>query len=272
MEWLLIGIMLVGGLVLLLRRRSSTTLQPGARQAGSGDVTGPRWMSPEDWKGRLDAYHRQGRSEEEIAGIARHLEKRGPRRIRPAPSGRTVSRSVTGRVTGGGKEGMVVREDFVPKDDEARYLTRDENGLPSIRLVDAGDRLAIWSPIDGGALINPKGPGLRSLGLYSSYARGADHHASAYRNADLRKGRWIDLKREPDNPHDRNAVAMHAPGARSPFAYVQKGRAAAVARRMDSGEELAAVSMRGPGCGHDDDTTFVIVGSRADLTAMLDDG
>jgi len=106
--------------------------------------------------------------------------------------------------------------------------------------------------------------------LYASYARGSDHYRSAYRTADLRKGRWVDLVREPENPHDRNAVVMCAPGSRAPFAYVQKGRAAAVARRMDAGEDIAGVSMRGLGRGRHDDTTFVLIGSRADLTAMLD--
>ena len=166
--------------------------------------------------------------------------------------------------------GIVSRRDFVPKEDEARYLTRDDDGVPTLRLVDAGDRLAIWSPVEGGALINPKGPGLRSLDLCASYARGSDHYRSAYRAVDLRKGQWIDLNREPENPHDKNAVAMCAPGSRVPFAYVQKGRAPAVARRMDAGEDLAALSMRGPRKGRDDDTTFVLIGSRADLKAMLD--
>lgn len=62
---------------------------------------------------------------------------------------------------------------------------------------------------------------------------------------------------------------MWAPGARSCFGHVQKGRAAAVARRIDAGEDMAAVSMRGPGRGRDDDTAFVLIGSRADLTEML---
>src|SRR4051794_37603355 len=131
---------------------------------------------------------------------------------------------------------MVRREDYVPKEEEARYLTRDERNLPVLRLVDAGDRLAIWSPVDGGALINPKGPGLRQLGLCSSYARGSNYYPSAYRAADLRKGQWVDLLREPDNPHDKNAVAMCAPGTRVPFAHVQRGRVPAVARRMDAGD------------------------------------
>ncbi|HET6562214.1 MAG TPA: HIRAN domain-containing protein [Marmoricola sp.] len=165
---------------------------------------------------------------------------------------------------------VVWREDYVAKEDEGRYLSRRADGLPNLYLADAGDRLAIWSPVDGGGLINPKGPGIRRLGLYASYARGADHYRSAYRAADLSKGTWIDLVREPENPHDTNAVAMCAPGSRVAFAYVQRGRAPAVARRMDAGEDMAAVSMRGPGDGRDDDSTFVLVGSRSDLTAMLD--
>jgi hypothetical protein len=169
-----------------------------------------------------------------------------------------------------GPRRVVWREDYVPKEDEDRYLTRKADGLPDLCLADAGDRLAVWSPVDGGGIINPKGPGLRHLGLYASYARGADHYRTAYRAADLGKGRWIDLVREPENPHDKNAVAMCAPGSRIAFAYVQRGRAPAVARRMDAGEDMAAVSMRGPGRGRDDDSTFVLIGSRPDLTAMFD--
>lgn len=165
---------------------------------------------------------------------------------------------------------VVSRADFVPKDQEARYLTRDDAGRPTLRLVDAGDRLAIWSPVGSGALINPKGPGLRQLGLYSSYARGSDHYRSQFRAADLAKGSWVDLRREPDNPHDKNAVAMNAPGRGETFGYVQKGRAPAVARRMDAGEDMAAVSMRGPRRGRGDETAFLLIGSRTDLEAMLE--
>lgn len=164
---------------------------------------------------------------------------------------------------------VVTRRDYVPKADEARYLARDPDGRPLLKLVDAGDRLAIWTSLNGGALINPKGPGLRSLGLVATYARGSAHHAAAFRSADLRKGQLVELHREPDNPHDRNAVALHAPGTRKPFGYVQGGRAATIARRLDGGEQLAAVSMHGPGRGRDDDTAFLLVGSRDDLRHML---
>ncbi len=170
---------------------------------------------------------------------------------------------------GGGIEGLVTRADYVPKDDEARHLVRDADGLPALRLVDAGDRLAIWSPLDGGALLNPKGPGLRALGLATTYARGGRFHASTYRTADLRKGRAVELHREPGNEHDRNAIALHAPGVRKPFAYVQRGRAPALAKRLDAGEELTGVCLWGPGKGRDDNSTFLLIGSISDVRAML---
>ena len=216
-------------------------------------------MPEDDWAKRVAIYERQGRTPAEIAATASYLEQRGPK----------VKRTRAEAVARSEDTGVVTRDVYVAKEDEARYLTRDEAGLPALRLVDSGDRLSIWSPLDGGALINPKGPGLRKLGLYASYARGSQYYASAFKAADLRKGKWVDLVREPDNPHDRNAIAMCAPGSKVGFGHVQKGRAPAIARRMDSGEDMAAVSLRGPGRGNGDDTAFVIIGARADLTAML---
>lgn len=136
-----------------------------------------------------------------------HLARRGPRKPCPKPRGQAAPRRGDGSLRGGGAEGLVVRTDYVPADEEAPRLTRDADGLPLLRLVDSGDRLPIWSPLDGGALLNPKGTGLRRFGLVVTYARDGKFHASAYRSADLRKGKPVELRREPDNPHDRNAVA-----------------------------------------------------------------
>jgi len=212
-----------------------------------------------DWSGRLVAYRRQGRSDAEIRGIAGHLEQRGPRQPRTRAEGVARSKEI----------GIVTRALYVPKEEEARYLTRDADGLPTLRLVDAGDRLAIWSPLDGGVLINPKGSGLRTLGLVTSYARGSDHHAASYQAADLSQGRPVDLRPEPGNPDSNHAVAMHVPRARAPFGYVQRGRSASVFRRIIGGEDLAGVCLWGPCEGQDEGTTFVLIGSRAHLGAML---
>lgn len=217
----------------------------------------PSWMKPEDWDYRVTRYREQGRTERVIAETSAYLEQRGPRRQRTR--------------TEGEQRRVIWREDYVPKEDEARYLTREADGLPTLRLADAGDRLGIWSPLDGGALINPKGAGLRQrLGLCTSYARGSKHNAHAYRAADLTYGRWVELKREPDNPHDGNAVAICAQDTGARVGYVGRGRAASVARRMDAGEDMAGVTIWGPGRGEDDRSTLVLIGSRADLAAMLD--
>ena len=152
-----------------------------------------------------------------------HLQSRGPRKPRTREQGVARSREI----------GLVTRAVYVPADEEPAHLTRDADGLPLLRLVDSGDRLSVWSKLGGGALLNPKGTGLRRFGLVSTDARGSKNYASAYRAADLRMGKPVELRREPENPHDRSAITMYAPGAREPFGYVPKGRATAIARRMD---------------------------------------
>ena len=123
-------------------------------------------------------------------------------------------------------------------------------------------------PDVGGSLVNPKGPGLRALGLMTTYARGATYYGGAFKTADLRKGRPVELRREPDNARDRNAIALHAPATPQPFAHVQRGRAAALAGRIDKGERLAGICLWGPGPRQDDDSAFLVIGSVDDLLCL----
>jgi hypothetical protein len=155
-------------------------------------------MSNQEWADRLAAYRRQGRSDADIARVRAHLERRGPSKPRSREQLAARSEGL----------GIVTRSIFAPEEEEDSYLTRDAKGLPTLRLVEAGDRLAIWSPKGDGALINPRGPGLRRFGLYSTPARGWNYNRSAYRAADLRRGRWVGLRRERNNPHDPTAVAL----------------------------------------------------------------
>lgn len=155
--------------------------------------------------------------------------------------------------------GGISRVDYVPADQEARYVRRGPDGRPALRLVDAGDRLAIWSPADGGVLINPKGPGLRKIGLYSTYARGQRYVSARAASGAIRTpGVIIELRRNPANEHDPHAVEML--GSHGMFAWVQRGRTPAVARHMDAGEDFVAVCLR---------EGFFLVGARADLEHML---
>lgn len=108
-------------------------------------------------------------------------------------------------------------------------------------------------------LINPKGAGLRKIGLYTTYARGGDHFpATATRATPRAPGVSVELRRDRDNAHDRNAIALATD--QGPFAWVQRGRAAAVSRHVDAGEDFAAVCFR---------EGFFLIGARTDLEHML---
>lgn len=262
MGWLILVVLVVGGLVLYIRSslRKPDPVRPPQRHTPPLPT-----LAEEERRIRREIDAEVARLQPEIEAEAARIHADAMREAEAA------FEAIQAEPVEEPPRRVIWREDYVSKDEEARYLTRDENGLPTVRLADAGDRLGIWSPLDGGALINPKGPGLRQcLGLCTSYARGSGHYASAYRAADLSYGRWVDLKREPENVHDKNAVAMCTPGSRVPFGYVGRGRAVSVARRMDAGEDMAGVTIWGPGRGSDDRSTLVLIGSRADLSAMLE--
>lgn len=262
-------------------------------------------MPADDWTARLGDYRRQGRSSADIAEIAAHLEARGPRQPRASRAKTTVTRQAvqlpptTPRATDDPSQGWEAllaaladldasgwptvylasgypaRSDYLPPDLEPGHVYRDAAGHVNVRLMVGGDRLVFVLPEVGGSLVNPKGPGLRHVGLLTTYARGSTYHLPAFRAADLRKGRPVELRREPDNPHDRNAVALWVPGGRAPFGYVQRGRAASLAKRLDTGERMAAVTLFGPARGRprtaDDDaaSAHLVIGSAADLLTML---
>jgi hypothetical protein len=236
----------------------------------------PGDLSGEEWESRLVAYERQGRSVADVLVIAEHLTFKHSQAGRAAADRRAKELHLDRQQAAQGASGWPVlmprsitsRKGYVDAAHEDDYLTRTRSGATRLRLIDVGDRLEIWSPVNGGALINPKSAALRRYGLIASYARGAKHHLAAYLAADLTKGAQVELRREPENPYDRNAVALLSPGASAPFGYVQRGRAASVARRLEGGERLAGVSLRGPGPNDDDDSTLLLLGSHAELQLM----
>lgn len=100
--------------------------------------------------------------------------------------------------------------------------------------------------------MNPKGPGLRALGRVTTYAHGLSitRYLQDHRPPE---GASVELRREPDKTHDRNATALPRAGARKPLAYV--------ARRRVSLEP-------GPGPGRDDDSAFLVAARFSDLVAL----
>ncbi|TMH70275.1 MAG: HIRAN protein [Betaproteobacteria bacterium] len=76
------------------------------------------------------------------------------------------------------------------------------------------------------------------LVVQSSALAGFRHHAAAEVWGELRVGDALALAREPDNPHDANAVSLSWRGRK--LGYVPRRENAALAWGLDRGEPLRA--------------------------------
>lgn len=79
---------------------------------------------------------------------------------------------------------------------------------------------------------------------------GTRHYEAGQYWESLTLGDPLELRREPDNPHDANAVAIHnQTGAK--LGYVPREQAVEVAEQLDSGIDLAAIVIGPPTSKHD---------------------
>ena len=116
-----------------------------------------------------------------------------------------------------------------------------------------------WYPEDGGAVwiagyhvVDPvsgrylgrDAPELAARGLRLLNVAGArDHHAEALLSDEAAPGRPLALRRDPENAHDPNAIAVHVP-AGDQLGWVPRDAAAELAPDLDSGRAWSAVALR----------------------------
>lgn len=113
-------------------------------------------------------------------------------------------------------------------------LVADAAGLPPLHFTEHGG--AWWLAEDStGKLVNVGTRKLRGLGVWTCRVRG-----DTYAVGTLRVGP-VELVREPDNPYDANAVAIHQDGQR--VGYFNKGMSSELAKVLDRGEELQAMGI-----------------------------
>lgn len=129
----------------------------------------------------------------------------------------------------------VVREPhesaYLGQEDHARLLQPTADGLAPLHFVRRDG--ALWLAEDTtGKLINVDNRALRRLGIWGVKVRGRSLYSGAQRLGPA------DLIREPDNPYDSNAVAIHVDGHM--IGYYNKGMAPALAKLLDAGEPLEA--------------------------------
>jgi len=127
-------------------------------------------------------------------------------------------------------------------------------------LIDAGYEERYWYPDDGGEvwvagyqLIDPDSgsylardaPELAARGLHVVGVAGAgSHHAEALATHAVAPGRPLDLRRDPDNPHDPNAIAVHPAGGGEQVGWVPRELAAELAAELDAGRPWSALVLR----------------------------
>ncbi len=216
-----------------------------------GPNGGPTWMFADEWAEKVAAYRGQGRTAEDIREVAEYLERRGP----------TWPLTFAERRDRAERLGMVIREEYMSPEHEALALEPGPNGFPDAWMERVRDRLLVVTP-DG--WVNPRSRTAASrAGLWSFVVRGTAHHESAVRRGDFTPGAPVRLVREQDNPHDPNAIAVYSDGARYLAGYVPRGYAKRLAKVLDSGADIVAVSTRGSGPGHDAPSPQVLAVERA---------
>jgi HIRAN domain len=128
-------------------------------------------------------------------------------------------------------------------------------------LIDAGYEERYWYPDDGGVVwvagyqlvdtesgryLARDAPELAARGLHVVGVAGAGlHHAEAIDSDAVGPGRPLSLRRDPDNPHDPNAIAVHAVDeAAEQVGWVPRELAAELAAELDAGSEWSALVLR----------------------------
>jgi hypothetical protein len=95
---------------------------------------------------------------------------------------------------------------------------------------------------DTGSYLARDAPQLLERGLHVTSVAGARHHAEALAAAALAPGDRLELRRQPDNEYDANAIAVHGGGEL--LGFVPRELAEELAPALDSGAPWSAVVLR----------------------------
>ena len=121
---------------------------------------------------------------------------------------------------------------------EERYWYPDDGGqvwLAGYSLVDSAT----------GRFLSRDDPSLAARGLrVAGVAGAAQHHAEALAGENVAPGRALELRRDPGNEHDANAIAVYPVGGGEQVGWVPRDLAVELAPELDAGRPWAAVVLR----------------------------
>lgn len=167
-----------------------------------------------------------------------------------------------------------------PQREPGWYVPQDGNldrfvgvhGVPSLHLISytsGGETVLRLCEDSTGLLVGPTDRRLPRAGIWVSQLRGEQYYARACRLGDFSPGATVRLVREPANPHDTNAIAVYDATGQYMAAYFNRGKARMLAKRLDAGEPVAAISIRGARGGQVCDQVAVLAAHPNVLTTLL---
>jgi hypothetical protein len=121
---------------------------------------------------------------------------------------------------------------------DERYWYPDDGGVVWIAGYQVVDR-------ESGRYLARDAPELLARGLRVAGVAGAGaHHADALVSDSVAPGRLLELRRDPDNRHDPNAIQVHPVDGGAQVGWVPRELAAELAPELDAGRPLSAVVLR----------------------------
>lgn len=129
-------------------------------------------------------------------------------------------------------------ETWLSKEEADSELVRDPTGTLAFRVERREGEFRFVSE-ESGKQPSPGNLALARLGIFYLNVRGWKNYPAAR----LKVGDCIDLRREPENKYDPNAIAVARPNSKHIYGYVNRGFARRLAKPLDAGEEFVGVVM-----------------------------
>ena len=121
---------------------------------------------------------------------------------------------------------------------DERYWYPDDGGVVWIAGYQIVDR-------ETGRYLARDAPELLAQGLHVAGVAGAGaHHADALVSEAVAPGARLELRRDPGNAHDANAIQVHPSDGGPQVGWVPRELAAELAPELDGGRRLSAVVLR----------------------------
>lgn len=143
------------------------------------------------------------------------------------------------RAQAGGQTVKGYRAGYIPAAEAKSQLVAGPDGLPPLKLISSNNGLDLALP--NGQLVDYNTLALRHFNIFAFRVVGMGFYEDHDKPFKFRNGQRVAVKRESDNEHDANAVAITVGKPGTKIGYVNKQRAKWVAELLDAGQELEGV-------------------------------